>query len=209
MRKIKIKTMVLGMVQTNCYIVRVPESKEAVVIDPGDRAEKIYSYLKENDLVCKRILLTHGHFDHITAAESLKSLTGADIYAHESEAELLKDPNLNASTQMGRKVSLKPDYFLKDGEKFEAAGLFWKVLYTPGHTEGGACYYLEEEAVVFSGDTLFYESIGRTDLPTGDYQRLIESIRNRLFVLSDETEVYPGHGRPTTIGHEKQYNPFL
>ncbi|HPU63310.1 MAG TPA: MBL fold metallo-hydrolase [Mobilitalea sp.] len=209
MKKIIIKTMVLGMVQTNCYIVRARDSKEAVVIDPADRAEKIYSYLNENDLVCKRILLTHGHFDHITAAEKLKEFTGADIYACEEEAALLNDPKLNASAHFGSEISLEPDFFLKDKEEFEAAGLTWQVIYTPGHTEGGACYYLKEESTLFSGDTLFYESIGRTDLPTGNLQRLTESIRNRLFDFPDETEVYPGHGRPTTIGHEKQYNPFL
>lgn len=209
MKNIKIKTMVLGMVQTNCYIVRARDSKEAVVIDPADRAEKIYSYLNENDLVCKRILLTHGHFDHIMAAEKLKALTGAGIYAGENEETLLNDSNLNASINFGREVSLKPDYFLKDKEEFEAAGLIWQVIYTHGHTEGGACYYLKDESTLFSGDTLFYESIGRTDLPTGNHQILIESIKSRLFILPDETEVYPGHGRPTTIGHEKQYNPFL
>jgi len=209
MEKIRIKTMVLGPVQTNCYIVNVAENKEAVVIDPADRAEKIYNYLTENDLECKKILLTHGHFDHITAAESLKKLTGAEIYAHENEKSLLKDPDLNASARMGYEISIEPDCLLKDNEEFEAAGLTWQVIYTPGHTGGGVCYYLKNEGVLFSGDTLFYESIGRTDFPTGNLQKLMESVKNRLFVLPDETKVYPGHGWSTTIEHEKSNNPFF
>lgn len=209
MKKVYIKTMVLGMVQTNCYIVKAPESKEVIIIDPADQADKIDNYLKENDLVCKKILLTHGHFDHIMAAHSLKCLTDAPIYAHENEVELLKNPHWNASAHMGKEISLEPDYFLKDKEEFQVAGLAWQVIYTPGHTEGGVCYYLKEDAVVFSGDTLFFESIGRTDFPTGNHQRLVESINNKLLVLADETEVYPGHGRPTTIGHERRFNPYL
>lgn len=209
MREVKIKTLVLGMVKTNCYIVNASSSKEAVVIDPADDASKIYDYLKKNDLVCKRIILTHGHFDHITGASQLKELTGAYVYAHENEAKVLRDPEINASTHMGYEVSLEPDYFFTDMEEFEAAGLKWQVLYTPGHTEGGACYYLKDEGIVFCGDTLFYESIGRTDLPTGNYDRLIESINNKLMVMKDETEVYPGHGRPTTVGHERHFNPYL
>lgn len=209
MEKIRIKTMVLGPVQTNCYIVNVAENKEAVVIDPADRAEKIYNYLTENDLECKKILLTHGHFDHITAAKNLKKLTGAEIYAHENEKSLLKDPDLNASARMGYEISIEPDCLLKDNEEFEAAGLTWQVIYTPGHTGGGVCYYLKNEGVLFSGDTLFYESIGRTDFPTGNLQKLMESVKNRLFVLPDETKVYPGHGWSTTIEHEKSNNPFF
>jgi len=209
MEKIRIKTMVLGPVQTNCYIVNVAENKEAVVIDPADRAEKIYNYLTENDLECKKILLTHGHFDHITAAKNLKKLTGAEIYAHENEKSLLKDPDLNASVRMGYEISIEPDCLLKDNEEFEAAGLTWQVIYTPGHTGGGVCYYLKNEGVLFSGDTLFYESIGRTDFPTGNLQKLMESVKNRLFVLPDETKVYPGHGWSTTIEHEKSNNPFF
>lgn len=209
MRRLGIKTMILGRVQTNCYIVRDPGSKEAVVIDPADQAEKIDKYLKENDLVCKRILLTHGHFDHITGAESLKGLTGADIYAHENEVDLLRDPDLNASAIMGYEVRLEPDILLKDKEEFEAAGMTWQVIYTPGHTGGGVCYYLKDKGILFSGDTLFHESVGRTDLPTGNHEQLMESVNGRLLVLPDETEVYPGHGRPTTIGHERSFNPYL
>ncbi|HHT88554.1 MAG TPA: MBL fold metallo-hydrolase [Clostridiales bacterium] len=209
MRRIRIKTLVLGMVQNNCYIVGKPDSNEAVVIDPGDNADKIYKYLSENDLECKAILLTHGHFDHITAAPELNRLTNAPIYAHEAEADILKDPEINASAYMGERISVRPDISVKDNEELKIAGLSWNVLYTPGHTAGGVCYYLKEHKIVFSGDTLFYESVGRTDFPTGNHKVLIESIQNKLMILPDDTEVYPGHGRPTTIGHEKGNNPYL
>lgn len=209
MRKIHIKTMVLGMLQTNCYIVSAPNSKEVVVIDPADNVNKIDQYLNENDLVCKMILLTHGHFDHITAANDLKLLTKAPICAHEDEADFLKDSNLNLSAHMGEEVMVEADILLKDGKEFQAGGLHWKVIYTPGHTKGGACYFLKEEKIIFSGDTLLYESIGRSDFPTGNHQRLIESIQSKLMTLSDDIEIYPGHGRPTTIDHEKSFNSYL
>jgi glyoxylase-like metal-dependent hydrolase (beta-lactamase superfamily II) len=208
-RTIHIKTLVLGMVHNNCYIVNNPNSKEAVVIDPGDDLNTIENYLKENDLECKAIFLTHGHFDHITAAPGLKILSHAPIYAHEAEVGLLSDPRLNASVYMGEEVSITPDILLKDKEELQIAELSWQVIYTPGHTNGGVCYYLPAHDLIFSGDTLFYESIGRTDLPTGNHKMLIESISNQLMGLSDNTEVYPGHGRPTTIGHERIHNPYL
>lgn len=209
MRELHIKTLVLGMVQNNCYIVKDHKSNEVVVIDPGDEVKKIEEYLNENDLECKAIFLTHGHFDHITAAQGLKGLTDAPIYAHEAEVKLLGDPTLNASAYMGGEVSLSPDILLKGREEFQLGGLSWQVIYTPGHTGGGVCYYLTDHGIIFSGDTLFYESIGRTDLPTGNHLMLIESIHNRLMVLADSIEVYPGHGRPTTIGHERNSNPYL
>lgn len=209
MRAIHIKTLVLGWVKTNCYIVKDRESQEVVVIDPGADAHIIDEYLKENDLECKAIFLTHGHFDHITGAPELKAYTRAPIYAHENEFGLLSDPRLNASAQIGERVSIYPDIALKDKDELSVAGLSWQVIYTPGHTGGGVCYYLPDQGTIFSGDTLFYESIGRTDLPTGNHEMLIESINDKLMVLSDNIELYPGHGRPTTIGHERSYNPYL
>ena len=209
MRTIHIKTLVLGRIQNNCYIVKDPKSREVVVIDPGDEENIIEEYLKENDLECKAIFLTHGHFDHITAAPGLKAYTNAPVYAHETEVKLLSDPMLNASAIIGNEVSLSPDIVLKDKEELQIAGLSWRVIYTPGHTVGGVCYYLPDHGIIFSGDTLFYESIGRTDLSTGNHQMLIDAIHNQLMVLSDDIEVYPGHGRPTTIGHERSNNPYL
>lgn len=210
MRKVKIKTLILGRLQTNCYIVSGPESKEVVVIDPGDQLVKIEEYLNNNDLECKRILLTHGHFDHIAAATKLKSLTGARICIHEEDAQLLRDPELNISAQLtNENISFEPDDLLKDDDEFSEAGLSWQVIYTPGHTKGGVSYNLKDQGLIFSGDTLFFESVGRSDFPTGNQQTLIESIYNKLMIFDDSIEVYPGHGRPTTIGHERNYNPFL
>jgi glyoxylase-like metal-dependent hydrolase (beta-lactamase superfamily II) len=208
-RKVNIKTLVLGMVQNNCYIVGDRESKEVVVIDPGDDVYKIEKYLKDNDLECKAIFLTHGHFDHISAVAELKGLTDAPVYAHEAETELLSNPELNASALVGGEVSLQQDIMIKDKDVFNIAGLSWQVIHTPGHTQGGVCYHLLEHGMIFTGDTIFYESVGRTDFPTGNQNTLTESIHNKLMVLADNIELYPGHGRPTTIGHERQNNPYL
>ena len=210
MRKVQIKTLVLGAIQANCYLIKSHESKEVVVIDPGDQVEKIEDYLKKNGLECNRILLTHGHFDHIAATSKLKELTGAKIYIHEEDAQHLRDPNLNVSAYLGdENISFEADELLKDDEEFYEAGLSWKVIHTPGHTKGGVCYYLNDEGIIFSGDTLFFESVGRSDFATGNQETLTDSIYNKLLILDDGIEVYPGHGRPTTIGHERHYNPFL
>ncbi len=203
------ETLVLGMVQTNCYIITNGDTREAIVIDPADDADRLYQYIKSNDLVCKGILLTHGHFDHILAAKELAEKTRVKIYAQEEEAKLLADKLLNASVKFGQEYSLVPDALLKDNEVIELAGFVIRVIHTPGHTAGGACYYFTEHRVLFSGDTLFYESIGRYDLPTSDGRRLLESIRSKLMLLQDEVAVCPGHGPATTIGHERENNYFI
>ncbi|NLJ95922.1 MAG: MBL fold metallo-hydrolase [Clostridiales bacterium] len=210
MRRVHIKTLVLGGYQANCYLVRSNDTKDVVVIDPGNQVEKIKDYLTKNDLECKRILLTHGHFDHIGAASQLRALTGAKIYIHEKDGPLLRDPNLNVSAYAGDgDISFEADELLKDDEEFVEAGLSWQVMHTPGHTSGGVCYYLKDEGEIFTGDTIFYESVGRSDFPTGNQQTLIDTISNKLMILDDSIELYPGHGRPTTIGHERKYNPFF
>lgn len=221
MHKFKLKVLVLGMVQTNCYIISNEALKEAIVIDPADNADKIEQYLKSNDLVCKGILLTHGHFDHIMAAKDLALRTNTQIHAHEAEIALLGDCYLNASYDfMNRDFHLAPDIILKDNELLELIGLTIRVIHTPGHTAGGVCYYMEKGLVpastdlegkgtLFSGDTLFRESIGRTDLPTGNSSQLVASIKNKLMPLEDEVVVYPGHGSATTIGYERSNNIFL
>jgi len=209
MSNMKINTLVVGAVRTNCYIVGNSETKEAIVIDPGDNAAAIIKALKENDLVCRAILLTHGHFDHIMAAAELAHASSAQIYAHEAEEGLLADPTLNASRHFGTECSLVPDVFLKDGQTLELAGFSIRVIHTPGHTAGGACYYFVENGVLFSGDTLFLEDIGRSDLPTGNGRQLLESIKNRLMPLDDDIIVYPGHDMPTTIGHEREHNMYI
>lgn len=206
MNNIRIKTLVLGMIQTNCYIVSNEVTKEAVVIDPADHADIIEQYIKQNDLVCKAVLLTHGHFDHITAATEFAGDAHVDIYAHEAEKDLLKDPDKNLSSQFQRERRVIPDVLLKDQQILHLAGFEIRVIYTPGHTIGGACYYFADQEVLFSGDSLFRESIGRTDFPTGNGRLLVESVRNRLMILDDQVKVYPGHGLPTTIGYEKKNN---
>lgn len=209
MKKLQLQTMVLGAIGTNCYLLVNKESKEMILIDPADRAEKIIRHISEHQLKPVGILLTHGHFDHVLAAEYIAGHYQIPICAGSEEEELLQDVNLNASTQFGHPTSVKADRFFTDKESFTMAGFDFQVYHTPGHTKGGVCYYIAGEGVLFSGDTLFYESVGRSDFPTGSTSVLVRSIRNLLEVLPDDTSVYPGHGQETTIGHEKQHNPFI
>lgn len=208
MSDFRVKTYVLGQVGTNCYLVCHEQTKEAVVIDPADNSDYLIERCRELKVTPKAILLTHGHFDHILAAKALADEFSCRIYAGKDEAELLKDPARNLTGSWGRQPLILPaDVLLKDQEELFLIGFQWKVLFTPGHTAGSVCYYISSEAVLFSGDTLFAESMGRTDLPTGSEQAIIRSIMERLLVLPDDTMVYPGHGNPTVIGHEKKYNP--
>lgn len=209
MSNFKLKTLVLGSVQTNCYIISNEVSKEAIVFDIGDQADKVLGYLLENDLTCIAIILTHGHFDHILAVDDFVQRTGVLVYAHEDELELLMDPEMNSSARVRRPYSLKPDVLLKDNQELNLGDLLIKVIHTPGHTKGGACYYMPEEELLISGDTLFREDIGRSDLPTGDGEELVRSIKDKLMVLDNKVRVYPGHGAPTTIGHEREYNIYI
>ncbi|MDF2539473.1 MAG: hypothetical protein K0S76_2494 [Herbinix sp.] len=215
------KTLVLGMVQTNCYIIHPADRNEAVVIDPADNADKILQYLKANDLVCKAILLTHGHFDHILAVKELAGFTGAPVFAHEEEVALLSNSRLNASYHIHKECEFTPEVLLKDQEILKIAGMTIKVMHTPGHTAGSVCYslresqtdqqhtILQEGGILISGDTLFRESIGRTDLPTGNSSQLVESILTKLMLLEDQVMVFPGHGPSTTIGYERENNIYL
>lgn len=204
----EITVLTVGPVYTNCYIVNKEGSASCLVVDPGDEGEKIASYIKKKNLSCEGILLTHGHFDHITGVSELVSLVGGKVYACEKERELLMDPQLNASALTGREVALEPEIFLRDGQHFEAAGLSFRVIHTPGHTKGGCCYYSEEEKILFSGDTIFMESIGRTDLPTGNGRELLDSVRNKVLALPDDVKIYPGHGPETNVAYEAANNPY-
>ncbi len=208
MGKIKIGRMVLGMCQTNCYFLYREDSKECVFVDPADQGANIYKALTQNGFHVAGILLTHGHFDHIWGTKELRELSGAKLYASEGERELLNDARKNVSSQVSRPYTVDADVYVKDGEEITIADMTFQVIATPGHTGGGCCYYFKEAGFLVSGDTLFQESVGRTDLPTGSMGTLIRSIREKLFVLPEETLVYPGHGDSTTIGHEKRYNPF-
>lgn len=208
MSDFRIKTCVLGQVSTNCYLIYHETTKKAVIIDPADNGAYILNRCRELDIIPEAILLTHGHFDHILASEDIRRAFRCKIYANQDEDRLLLDPSMNLSgTFGGDQIGLNADVLVRNGEELDLIGFRWKVIGTPGHTAGSTCYYIPSEEVLISGDTLFADSLGRTDLPTASSGAIIRSITEKLFTLPDETMVYPGHGDPTTIGHEKQYNP--
>lgn len=205
---LKIGSMVLGYVSTNCYFVYDEDKKEAIVVDPPSDGEGIAAALLKHDIKVVAILLTHGHFDHIMGANELRDKAGVKIYASELEKELLESPELNVSTQVGRRYTVTPDVLLKDGEEVDICGMKFKMISTPGHTAGSCCYYFEDEGILLAGDTLFAGSCGRTDLPTGSGGAISRSLKDVLMKLPNDVKVYPGHGESTTIGEERQYNPF-
>ena len=209
MAELKIGKITLGSCQTNCYFVYKADSKNVLVFDPADRGDLLYSKLTDAGFTVEAILLTHGHFDHIWGVEKLKELSGVKVYAFEAEEELCMDAGMNISAAAGRACSLKPDMLLKDGEEVTIGEYTFRAIATPGHTKGSGCFYFEEDKMLISGDTLFQESVGRTDFPTGSMSTLVRSIKDKLMVLPEEVKVYPGHGESTTIGYEKENNPFL
>ena len=196
-----------GMLPTNCFIVTDEETGISAVIDPGFISDELFDRIKELKKV-DAILLTHGHFDHIWGANELRRLSGAPIYAYEEEKKVCENAAMNVSDQAGRPETVIPDHYVKDGELLEFAGMRFRLIATPGHTAGSCCYYMEEEKILFSGDTLFEGSVGRTDFPTGSMSSLVRSIKDKLLVLPEDVTVYPGHGEKTTIGDEKKYNPY-
>ena len=206
---LEVKHLTVGMVGTNCYVAANQMSKEAGIIDPGDEAKRIDRLIKENGYEPQAILLTHGHFDHVMAVDALSAEYGLKVFAHELERETLEDPEMNVSGMMGRTMTFHATDYVRDGELLNLAGYTFQVLLTPGHTRGGVCYYLASENVLFSGDTLFAGSVGRTDFPGGSMGVLVGSIREKLLTLPDETIVYPGHMESTTIGAERTGNMFL
>ncbi|MBE5964886.1 MAG: MBL fold metallo-hydrolase [Lachnospira sp.] len=204
-----VKRDILGMIGTNCYYIYDEESKKAIVIDPADNYAKLLATLNKLEIAPVAVLLTHGHFDHIMAADKLRTEYGIKVYIGEHEADVVTNPNLNLSAAMAVPASVKPDVLVKDNEVLDIEGITIKAIHTPGHTKGGMCYYLPKENVVFTGDTLFYESVGRTDFPTSSTSQLVRSIKDKLFELPDETICYPGHGDSTQIAYEKENNPFI
>ncbi len=204
-----VKRDILGMIGTNCYYIYDEESKKAIVIDPADNYAKLLATLNKLEIAPVAVLLTHGHFDHIMAADKIRTEYGIKVYIGEHEADVVTNPNLNLSAAMAVPASVKPDVLVKDNEVLDIEGITIKAIHTPGHTKGGMCYYLPKENVVFTGDTLFYESVGRTDFPTSSTSQLVRSIKDKLFELPDETICYPGHGDSTQIAYEKENNPFV
>lgn len=202
----RLKALPVGRLSENAYIYYDENTLEGVVIDPGDEGDEILGEIKALGLIIRAVLLTHGHFDHIGAVNDIKDELNIPVYAHREEEKVLNDP-LVGSKKGGKSISA--DEYFDDGDMFKFSGCALRVIHTPGHTCGSCCYYDEAGGVLFSGDTLFLRSIGRYDLGTGDYYEICDSITGKLFTLPDETVVYPGHDRKTSIGYEKENNPFL
>ncbi|WP_176555819.1 MBL fold metallo-hydrolase [Virgibacillus ndiopensis] len=203
-----IKGMSVGPIGTNCYIVY--DEKNAVVIDPGGDAEIIMSFLEHEHIKPQAILLTHAHFDHIGAVDTLRNHFNINVYLHENEMDWLSDSELNGSKLfMGQPfVTKKAEHVLKPGKLCISTFIF-EVVHTPGHSPGSVSFILHDESSIIGGDVLFLHGIGRTDLPGGDMRQLAASIRNEFYRLDDNYVVYPGHGAETTIGEEKRNNPFV
>lgn len=203
-----LETMVVGPLGVNCYVLGDEHAGEAIVIDPGGNARDILRFLERRALKVKAIVNTHAHFDHVLGLNDIRAATGAPFMLHEAEAPVLSKVQASASL-FGMYVSqpAPADRLLKEGDRVTVGAITLDVLHTPGHTPGGIC--LVQDKNVFVGDTLFQGSIGRTDLPGGDYGTLMQSIRDKLLPLGDDAIVYPGHGPATTIGEEKQINPFV
>lgn len=203
----KIKCLVVGSLDVNCYIV-YGEDGTGVVIDPGGDAGRIMEYIKSENISVKAVLNTHGHSDHIGANDEIRDATGAPLYIHGADAPMLQDPRLNLSAFMGYKVTSRPaEHLLRDGDRLTFGEINLQVMHTPGHSPGGVCF--AEEGFCFTGDTLFAGSIGRTDFPGSSEPLLAKSIRERVMTLTDDTEFYSGHGSASTIGFERVHNPFV
>ena len=202
--------LVVGPLHCNCSILGDEASREAIVVDPGDDISRIVETLEKHDLTVRQIIVTHAHIDHIAGAQRLKRLTGAPILYNQNDLPLVKMMDVQAMwLGVPTPEVAPPDASLEDGQTISIAGLTGSILHTPGHTEGSVCLYLPQQKLLLAGDTLFAGSVGRTDLPGGNTQKLLQSIRDSLLPLPDEVTVIPGHGPRTTIGEERYSNPFL
>ncbi len=203
-------SMVVGPLDVNCYIYSDIETHEAVVIDPGGDVDRILSALKDRSLDLKFILNTHGHFDHVGGNGTLKDVTGTQICLNKGDAELFSQAHEHGVIYgVQTSAQPRPDIYLQDGAKLTLGAITLEILYTPGHTPGGVCLYSKKDGLLFTGDTLFAGSIGRTDLQGGSFDTIIESIKNRILPLDDSVRVLPGHGPDSTVGEERESNAFI
>ncbi|OFT40955.1 MBL fold metallo-hydrolase [Aerococcus sp. HMSC06H08] len=208
----QIKCLTVGALQANCYIINQEGSSQALLLDPGSEADRIIAYLEDQGLELEAILLTHGHCDHIGALEAIRQYSQAAVYIHPAYQDYLlsAEKNLSALGFASQAVTCQPaEETFQEGKLYHLAGLSFEVFHTPGHTPGGVSLYFEDEGLLFSGDTLFRHSIGRTDLIGGDTATILKSIIQKLFLLPEETRVFPGHMGETTIAEEKSHNPFF
>lgn len=206
----EIETLVVGPIETNCYILSDPASREAVIIDAGDDAEDILAYVEKNQLQVKYLLNTHGHFDHIQANDAVRQKTGAPLAIHADDVELLLSPEKVSGGMMAAVHGCRePEIVLHNGDTICFGPYQLRAIYTPGHSKGGCCFYEVQEKVCFTGDTLFHGSIGRTDLYGGNYAVLLKSVRERLQVVADDVAIYPGHGPESNMAFERKANPYL
>lgn len=204
------ETLPVGVLQCNCSILGDESSGEAIVVDPGDDIPRILAILARHKLTVKQIIITHAHIDHIAGAARLKAITGAPILYNQADLPLVKMMDVQAGwIGMPTPEVHPPDDTLEDGRTIGIVGITGSILHTPGHTQGSVCLYIPEKSLLLAGDTLFAGSVGRTDLPGGDGPTLIRSIHEKLLVLPESTIVVPGHGPKTTIGEERESNPFL
>ncbi|MBI3754535.1 MAG: MBL fold metallo-hydrolase [Deltaproteobacteria bacterium] len=209
-----LKTLVVGPLEVNCYILGDEKTKEAACIDPGDNVDEILLALADAGLCLKYIINTHGHFDHVGGNSRLKQATGAKFAIHKDDAVLLENvASQSAAFGLDAVSSPPPDMLLKGGDEIRVGSMVIEVIHTPGHTRGGICLFIKntnsDEKILFTGDTLFAGSIGRTDLPGGSYKDLIASLKNKILPFGDDVKIFPGHGSETTIGRERKFNQFL
>ena len=210
MKHLMLRGLVVGPVSTNCYFLKNKDTDEILIVDPGAEPDRIIRAVEQLSGHPAGILLTHGHYDHMCAVNELRSHYEIPVYAAKAEEHLLLDTTENLSASWsGNPYTVKADVYLEHGEVFKLAGFSVKTLVTPGHTEGSCCYWIEEEGVCLIGDTLFYGSCGRTDLPTGSMSSMRKSLRELLEILPEHTEIYPGHGEATDAAFEKLHNPYL
>lgn len=209
--ELEVRGVVVGLFQENCWIVGSRQRGEAVVIDPGDEPEEILAIARDMGIKITRVLASHAHLDHIMAARDIVEATGAQFLLHAGDLRIAEYMPESARQWLGREVLPPPpiDAFPEDGDDIEVAGVVLKVIHTPGHTPGSVSLYAAEAHLLFSGDTLFRESIGRTDLPGGDTQTILRSIAERLYTLPEDTRVLPGHMQETSIGYDRTHNPYV